>query len=151
MRKQVITFRLGEQTYCVPILSVREVRSMEEPIPVPYSRPYVKGAINLRGVITMVIDLAGYFGLKSAAQPKNIIIVEDDSEGSERKRCGLIVDSVVEMPDIDISALQSVGVRPVGAGDKSASAHDSLAGMIIIGNDIVGFINLNTVLKKAFS
>lgn len=146
MSDQVITFRLGEQTYCVPILSVREVRGMEEPSPVPYSRPYVKGAINLRGVIMMVIDLAGYFGLKPATQPKNIIIVESDGEGDERKRCGLIVDSVVEMPNIDISTLQSVS-----ASDKAASANDSLAGIIIIGGDMVGFINLNAILKKALS
>lgn len=146
MTEQVVTFLLGEQTYCVPILSVREVRCMEEPSPAPCSRPYVRGAINLRGAIMMVIDLAGYFGLKSATQPKNIIIVESVSEDGERKQCGLIVDSVVEMPIVDMSTIQ-----PVGAGDKSASVHNSLAGMIIIENDIVGFINLNAILKKALS
>lgn len=141
MSNQVITFRLGGQTYCVPILSVREVRGIEEPSPVPFSRPYVKGAINLRGVIMMIVDLAGYFGVRSTETPKNIIIVEDDGSlnNGERRQCGLIVDSVVEMPNIDISTLQP------------ANANDSLSGMIIIDEEMVGFVNLNAILKKALS
>lgn len=146
MSKQVVTFLLGEQTYCVPILSVREVRCMEEPSPAPYPRPCVKGAINLRGAIMMVIDLAGYFGLKSATNPKNIIICRKCRRGWRAQTMRPDRGQCCGMPIVDMSTLQ-----PVGAGDKSASAHNSLAGMIIIENNIVGFINLNAILEKALS
>jgi len=55
---EFVIFLIGEQEYCIDIMSLREIRGATTPTALPDSPPYVKGVINLRGAVVPIIDLA---------------------------------------------------------------------------------------------
>ena len=57
MSGQYLTLRLGEEEYAIDILRVQEIRSYEEPTSMVNSPSFVKGVVNLRGVIVPIVDL----------------------------------------------------------------------------------------------
>ena len=73
---ELLAFRLGDQEYCVDIMSVREIRGWTRATPLPFAPGHVKGVINLRGTILPVIDLAVRLGMAPVAgDDRNVIIV----------------------------------------------------------------------------
>lgn len=54
---EYLTFRLGGEEYGIDILKVQEIRSYEQPTKIANAPIYLKGVVNLRGVIVPVIDL----------------------------------------------------------------------------------------------
>jgi purine-binding chemotaxis protein CheW len=101
---QIVGFRIGRETYGVPITLVHEIVRMPEITPIPDAEECVEGVINLRGKIIPVVDLRKRFGqTEVAAMGKNRILVTE----VENRRVGLIVDSaseVLKIPPADIDA-----------------------------------------------
>src|SRR5437763_1721474 len=56
--REYITFRIGAQYYCIDIMSVREIRGWTPATALPRAPAFVRGVINLRGVVLPIIDLA---------------------------------------------------------------------------------------------
>ncbi|WP_374410546.1 chemotaxis protein CheW, partial [Hydrogenophaga sp.] len=54
---EFLTFRLGAEEYGIDILRVQEIRSYEEPTRIANAPHFIKGVVNLRGVIVPVVDL----------------------------------------------------------------------------------------------
>jgi purine-binding chemotaxis protein CheW len=61
--REVLVFILGAEEYGVDILKVQEIRGYEKVTPIPAAPPYLKGIVNLRGIIVPVIDLRVKFGM----------------------------------------------------------------------------------------
>ena len=62
---EYLTFRLGAEEYGIDILRVQEIRSYEEPTRIANSPNFIKGVVNLRGVIVPVVDLRIKLGCES--------------------------------------------------------------------------------------
>jgi len=91
---QLVGFRIGKETFGVPIDLVHEIVRVPEITAVPDAPDYVEGVINLRGKIVSVIDLRKRFGEKKIERTrKNRILVAE----IERKMVGLIVDAASEV------------------------------------------------------
>ena len=91
---QLVGFRIGKETFGVPINLVHEIVRVPEITAVPDAPEYVEGVINLRGKIISVIDLRKRFGEKRIERSrKNRILVAE----IERKMVGLIVDAASEV------------------------------------------------------
>ena len=91
---QLVGFRIGKETFGVPINLVHEIVRVPEITAVPDAPQYVEGVINLRGKIVSVIDLRKRFGEKRIERNrKNRILVAE----IERKMVGLIVDAASEV------------------------------------------------------
>jgi len=99
--KKYLTFRLGEEEYGLEIHKVIEIIGMQSITPVPRTPDYLRGVINLRGVIHPVIDLNKKFGLGMTKQTDQtcIIVVTIDQNG-KKEQMGIIVDAVSEVEDI---------------------------------------------------
>ena len=99
---QIVGFRVGRETFGVPIALVHEIVRVPEITAVPEAPGYVEGVINLRGKIISVLDLRKRFGEKQiTANKKNRILVVE----VEGKMVGLIVDAaseVLKLPDTEI-------------------------------------------------
>jgi len=99
---QIVGFRVGSETFGVPIQSVHEIVRMMDITSVPDAPVYIEGVINLRGKIIPVIDLRKRFGEKEIkSSKKNRILVAEVGT----KMVGLVVDSaseVLKMPPSDI-------------------------------------------------
>jgi purine-binding chemotaxis protein CheW len=105
---QVVGFRIGRETFGLPIASVREIVRVPEITSVPNAPDYIEGVINLRGRIIPVVDLRKRFGEKSLEPSKKnrIVVVE-----TENRAIGLLVNSaseVLKIPPSEIEAPQNV-------------------------------------------
>ena len=93
---QIISFKLGNEEYAVPITSVQEIIMLQNSTRIPKSPIFVEGVINLRGHIIPVIDGRKKFQLELDEErdpiEARIMILEINGEIS-----GLIVDAVTEV------------------------------------------------------
>jgi purine-binding chemotaxis protein CheW len=104
----LVGFRIGRETFGVPINLVHEIVRIPEITAVPESPDYVEGVINLRGKIVSVVDLRKRFGEKEIISHKKNRILVAEVEG---KMVGLIVDAaseVLKVPPSDIEAPPSM-------------------------------------------
>jgi purine-binding chemotaxis protein CheW len=106
-RKELLSFRIGEQEFCVDIMAVREIRGWTEATPLPRAPDYIRGMINLRGTVFPVVDMSVRFGLplNDSASRRVIIVVWIDT-----RLVGLLVDAVC-----DIIAVTDAGAEVLTA------------------------------------
>ncbi|GEN30449.1 purine-binding chemotaxis protein CheW [Cerasibacillus quisquiliarum] len=97
--RKVIVFQLGEEEYVIPVRHVGGIERLHPITRVPGTANYIKGVINLRGVVTPIIDLRTRFGMESIQynEATRIIIVHVNEI-----EVGFIVDGandVIDLPD----------------------------------------------------
>ncbi len=91
---QIVGFRIGHETFGLPIALVHEIVRPPEITNVPHAPEYVEGVMNLRGRIVPVIDLRRRFGHASVENSgKNRVLVVEN----EGRAVGLMVDSASEV------------------------------------------------------
>ena len=92
--RELIAFRIGEQEFCVDIMSVREIRGWTPATPLPRAPGYMKGVINLRGAVLPIIDLGVRLGLSTAEPTERHVIMVAHIGG---RTVGLLVDAVSDI------------------------------------------------------
>jgi len=100
---ELVSFWVGKQEFCVDIMSIREIRGWTAETPLPHAPDYVRGVINLRGVVLPIINLASRLGLASGAPTERHVIVVVQT-GSQM--VGLLVDAVSNIFEVDKSIIQ---------------------------------------------
>lgn len=102
-----LTFDLGEESYAIPILNIKEIIGMMDITRVPRLPNFIKGVLNLRGKIIPVIDLRLKFGLDSRDyDDRTSIIVVELMTTDVVLTSGIVVDKVNEVLDIDTSEIE---------------------------------------------
>jgi len=92
--RELIAFRIGDQEFCVNVMSVREIRGWTPATAMPHSPGYMKGVINLRGAVLPIIDLSARLGMRATVPTaRHVIIVAQ----VHRKVVGLLVDAVSDI------------------------------------------------------
>ncbi|NHN85014.1 chemotaxis protein CheW [Acetobacter musti] len=136
---KVISFAVGEQEYCVDILSVREIRGWTEATPLPGTPPWVRGVINLRGIILPVIDIRVLLRIGSERPvSREVVMVVDIGD----KVSGLLVDKVSDIIDVDPAMVQDVPSSVTG--DTSGI----ISGLIALDGRMIGILNLDSVAEQ---
>ena len=134
---ELLAFRLGEQEYCVDIMSVREIRGWTRATPLPFSPDHVKGVINLRGTVLPVIDLAVRLGMPPVeGDERNVIIVI----AVNGHTAGLLVDAVSDILSIARAELQP---PPDLTADKESNC---ISALTLVDNRLIRVLQLDTVL-----
>ncbi|PCI32053.1 MAG: chemotaxis protein CheW [Alphaproteobacteria bacterium] len=110
--KQYISFNVGKELYAVEITTVREIKGWIPTTSLPNSPDYMRGVINLRGVIVPVFDLRTRFRRGHTEPGKNhvVIIVKLD-----KRTIGILVDAVSDIltiPSEEILAVPDQDVNP---------------------------------------
>lgn len=100
--EQFLTFRLHGQDYGMTILKIQEIKGWDKVTPIPNSPAYVKGVLNLRGVIVPVIDLRLRFGLPEAERDVFTVIIVANVNG---RLAGIVVDAVSDVVNISTEQL----------------------------------------------
>ena len=101
---EFLTFRLGEEEYGIDILRVQEIRSYEPPTRIANAPAFIKGVVNLRGVIVPIVDLRLKLGCASAEYNSFTVVIVLNVKG---RVVGAVVDSVS-----DVLELQGDAVKP---------------------------------------
>lgn len=101
--RKFIVFQLANEEYAVPVEQVGSIERITSITRVPQAKPFVKGVMNLRGVITPLIDLRNRFNMEEQefTNASRIIIVQ-----IEHIEVGLIVDSANDVLDIPINSIE---------------------------------------------
>ena len=102
--KEFLTFTLGDEEYGVEILKVQEIRSYEEPTTIANAPAFIKGVVNLRGVIVPIVDMRIKFGLGSAEYNQFTVVI---ILNVAHRVVGMVVDGVS-----DVLTLSAEQIRP---------------------------------------
>ncbi|MCD8512304.1 MAG: chemotaxis protein CheW [Nitrincola sp.] len=102
--QEYLTFTLGEEEYAIDILKVQEIRGYDAVTRIANTPDYIKGVINMRGVIVPVVDMRLKFHLGNATYDQFTVMIILNL-GS--RIVGMVVDSVS-----DVIALNPEEIRP---------------------------------------
>jgi purine-binding chemotaxis protein CheW len=111
---EFLSFRLGSEEYGIDILRVQEIRSYEPPTRIANAPAFIKGVVNLRGVIVPIIDLRLKLGCESAEYNGFTVVIVLNVRG---RVIGAVVDSVS-----DVLALGRDDIKPAPELNSSIDA-----------------------------
>jgi purine-binding chemotaxis protein CheW len=135
--RELIAFRVGPQEFCVDIMAVRELRGWTEATPLPQAPPYVRGVINLRGIVLPVIDMGVRIGLAACeASARHVVIVVCIGD----QLVGLLVDSVCDILNVTEEGLQPTPEVACDALQSFVSA------LVNVDDRLVGLLALDHLL-----
>ncbi|MEQ1707881.1 MAG: chemotaxis protein CheW [Terricaulis sp.] len=137
--RELISFRIDDQEFCLDIMAVREIRGWTAATPLPHSPSYVRGVINLRGAVLPILDLKARLGL-GLVEPsaRSVIIVVHIGD----RLVGLLVDAVSE-----ILAAEKGSVQPTpNVGCETVSRF--VRGILAIEGRMISWIALNDILPE---
>jgi len=105
--REYLTFRLGTEEYGIDILKVQEIRSYEPPTKIANAPAYLKGVVNLRGVIVPIVDLRVKFNCFNEDGQTEInsftVVIVLNVRG---RVVGAVVDSVSDVMQLSEQAIQ---------------------------------------------
>ena len=101
---EFLTFRLGHEEYGIDILKVQEIRSYETPTRIANAPSYVKGVVNLRGVIVPVVDLRIKLGCTNTEYNSFTVVVVLNVRG---RVVGAVVDSVSDVLELNGESIKT--------------------------------------------
>ncbi|MDO8964505.1 MAG: chemotaxis protein CheW [Coriobacteriia bacterium] len=139
--RQYVLFRVGAESYGLPIGSVSGVIRWEAATPVPRAPAAVEGVINLRGRVIPVVNLAKRL-LGTALTPSShsrIVVAE-----SEAGAVGLAVDAALEVASINID-----DIMPPPQTALSSETAEAFQGVVHHGDRLVILLDLDRALPRA--
>ena len=101
---EFLTFRLGAEEYGIDILKVQEIRSYEPPTRIANAPSYIKGVVNLRGVIVPIVDLRVKLGCDSCEYNGFTVVIVLNVKG---RVVGAVVDSVSDVLELAGDAIKA--------------------------------------------
>jgi purine-binding chemotaxis protein CheW len=137
--QELISFRIGDQEFCVDIMAVREIRGWTQATPLPQAPSYVRGVINLRGAVLPIVDLSARLGLgDTKPDVRNVIIVVRIGA----RLVGLLVDAVSEVLTATTDMIQPTP-------DVSCDAVKMfIRGILALDGRMVSWITLDRILPE---
>ena len=136
---KIISFRLGDQVFCLDIMAVKEIRVWVKATPLPHSPDYVLGFINLRGRVIPVVDMALRLGLPAIepTEQSAIIVIDEGDRG-----VGILVESVSDMVSVKPEEMQPV---PDVMSDEEKAL---TKGIVPVGDDMICFLDLKGLFDQ---
>ena len=132
--QQYVTFTVGSEEYGVNILSVREIRGWTPENRLPNLPAYVRGVINLRGIIIPILDLRARFGGGVTEVSKRHVVVVVQVGGNIR---GILVDAIS-----DILAITHDLIKPPPMMDGGLIDVQYLSGLYTAENRMVTLLDV---------
>jgi purine-binding chemotaxis protein CheW len=138
--EQIVSFRLGRETFAVKVTQVREIGKVQDITKIPKMPDYIEGVMNLRGQITTVIDLKKRFGISAGegrtAQSRIIVAEIGDNQ------LGIIVDAVEDVMRISRTSI-SAPPKTLTTGVEAAA----LTGICKLGDKLVMMLDLERIMS----
>lgn len=135
---KVIVFQLADKEYAIPVSHVQGIEKLMHITRVPKTEKYVKGVINLRGVVTPIVDLRERFELPISENEETTRIIIISLEDME---VGFVVDSANDVLDI---AANSIEPQPEVVGSLG---EEFISGVAKLDNRLLILLHLEKVLN----
>lgn len=134
---EVLAFRLGTEEFGIDIHAVRELRGYSAVTRLANAPDYLKGVVNLRGIIIPIVDLRLKLGMNDASYTDfTVVIVLAVNE----QQIGIVVDSVSDV--VNLQAEQIKPPPPCGPNFR----HDYLTGIATVDERLLQLADLSTLL-----
>ncbi|MDM7941667.1 MAG: chemotaxis protein CheW [Hydrogenophaga sp.] len=137
---EFLSFRLGAEEYGIDILSVQEIRSYEEPTRIANAPGFIKGVVNLRGVIVPIVDMRIKLGCEKVDyNALTVVIVLSVHD----RVVGLVVDSV--------SDVIRLGQDHIKAAPQISTTLDAgfITGIASVGERMLILANIEALIGSA--
>ena len=138
--REFLAFKLGREEYCIDILRVQEIRSYEEPTRMAHAPAFIKGVVNLRGVIVPIVDMRIKFNLEQVHYDTFTVVIVL-TIGTQV--VGMVVDGVS-----DVITLKSEQIRPVPELSSAVSS-DHLLGIGSVGDRMLILLDIEKFMTSA--
>lgn len=137
---QYLTLRLGKEEYAIDILRVQEIRSYEEPTRMVNAPSFIKGVVNLRGVIVPIVDLRMKLNLEQVEYNDFTVVIILNVRGTV---IGAVVDSVS-----DVVTLSADMIKPAPQFDTTLDAR-FITGLANVGERMLIVLNIEAMMSNA--
>ena len=94
MNNEFLTFRLGSEEYGIEILKVQEIRGYDAITQIANAPEFIKGVVNLRGIIVPIVDMRIKFRLDDATYDQFTVVIILNVAG---RVMGMVVDAVSDV------------------------------------------------------
>lgn len=138
--KEYLTFRLGDEEYGIDILKVQEIRSYEAPTRIANAPAFVKGVVNLRGVIVPIVDLRLRFATARCDYNAFTVTVVLHVAG---RVVGVVVDSVS-----DVLGIAPQDIRPAPEIGSAVNAA-SIVGLAALADRMLILLDIEKLMSAA--
>ena len=136
---QYLTLRLGGEDYAIDIMRVQEIRSYEEPTRMANSPSFIKGVINLRGVIVPIVDLRMKLNISKVDYTEFTVVIILKLKGAV---IGAVVDAVS-----DVVTLDAKMIKPAPQFESELDPRFIL-GLAHVGDRMLIVMNMETLLSN---
>jgi len=130
---QYVTFLIAGETYGIEVLRVQEIIGMTSITRVPNTMDFMKGVINLRGMVVPVVDMRLKFSMEEKDYDAFTVIIIVEVSGH---MIGLIVDSVSDVVGVPLESIQDTPHFSARIGTDFISGIGRLDETLIIMLDI---------------
>lgn len=101
---EFLTFRLGAEEYGIEILKVQEIRGYDSITQIANAPDFIKGVVNLRGIIVPIVDLRIKFRLGEANYDQFTVVIILNVAG---RVMGIVVDGVSDVISLEDDHIRS--------------------------------------------
>ena len=104
MVREYLSFKLGAEEYGIDILRVQEIRGYENPTRIANAPAFIKGVVNLRGVIVPIVDMRVRFGLEDVQYNSFTVVIILNVAS---RTVGMVVDSVSDVLELGAGQIKA--------------------------------------------
>ena len=134
---EFLTFRLGAEEYGIDILKVQEIRSYEQPTRIANAPSFIKGVVNLRGVIVPIVDLRVKLDCAAVEYNSFTVVIVLNVKG---RVVGAVVDSVSDVLALDAETIKPAPEMSSAVDTSFITGIGSVADRMLILMDIEGLM-----------
>jgi purine-binding chemotaxis protein CheW len=138
--REFLAFKLGAEEYGIDILRVQEIRSYEEPTRIANAPAFIKGVVNLRGVIVPIVDMRLKFNLEQVNYDSFTVVIVLNIAN---RVMGMVVDAVS-----DVITLTPEQLRPVPEFN-SAIESDHLLAIGAVGDRMLILVDVEKLMTSS--
>jgi purine-binding chemotaxis protein CheW len=139
-RSELLSVRIGAQEFAMDIRSIREIRGWIASTHLPHAPSYIKGMINLRGTVLVVIDLAERLGLRpQEPNAASVVVVVETAD----RVAGLLVDAVCDIITVTDDMRQATPETGGGA------SKEFVEGLIMMDSRIISIVSIPAIMPEA--
>lgn len=137
---QYLTLRLGGEEYAIDILRVQEIRSYEEPTRMVNAPSFIKGVVNLRGVIVPIVDLRMKLNIEKVEYNEFTVVIILNVRGTV---IGAVVDAVS-----DVVTLSEQAIKPAPQFETALDAR-FITGLATVGDRMLIVMNMEALMSNS--
>ncbi|MBW8828453.1 MAG: chemotaxis protein CheW [Burkholderiales bacterium] len=134
---EFLTFRLGAEEYGIDILKVQEIRSYEQPTRIANAPAFIKGVVNLRGVIVPIVDLRVKLNCESVDYNSFTVVIVLNVKG---RVVGAVVDSVSDVLELGAGTIKQAPEMHTSMDTSFITGIGSVNDRMLILMDIEGLM-----------